>query len=137
MCIFGDFENATGGWCSRHDSEKIWKTHLPRCPQKYISSGFLPQMNSFAFNIKWNNWVNHWHRWWLYYKFLCSIFSKGKQSFDFIKRNVIRKLAYKVKYINQINVGLIMFYGNSRIRFCQMSWFNCEQYGKNQYKKKE
>ena len=56
----------------------------------------------------------------------CSIFSKGKQPFDFIKRNVIRKLAYKVKYIGQINGGLIMFFANSRIRFLKISCLDCE-----------
>ena len=45
----------------------------------------------------------HRHRLWLCYKFLCSIFSKHTQPFDFIKDNVIRKLAYKVKDISQIN----------------------------------
>ena len=36
------------------------------------------------------------------FKFLCSILSKGTSPFDFIKGNVIRKLAYKVKYISEI-----------------------------------
>ena len=45
--------------------------------------------------------------------------------------NVIQKLAYKAKCISQINGGLLMFFGNSRI-----SWLDYEQ-GKNQYKKKE
>ena len=63
--------------------------------------------------------------------------SKGIQSFDFIKPNVIRKLSNKIKYISQINGGLIMFFGNLRIRYFWISWLNCEQYGKNQYKKKE
>ena len=40
------------------------------------------------------------------------IFSKGTQPFDFIKPNVIQKLAYKVKYINQINGCLIIFFLN-------------------------
>ena len=35
--------------------------------------------------------------------------SKGASPFDLIKRNIIRKLSYKVKYISQINEGLIMF----------------------------
>ena len=35
--------------------------------------------------------------------------SKGASPFDFIKRYVIPKLSYKVKYISQINDGLIMF----------------------------
>ena len=74
---------------------------------------------------------------WLCYKFLCNLFSKGTQLFDSIKRTVIRKLAYKVKYISQISRGLIIFFGNLRIRFFKISWLDCEQYGKNQYKKKE
>ena len=45
----------------------------------------------------------------------CSIFSKGTEPFDFVKQNVIRKSAYKVKYISQINRGL-MFFASSRIR---------------------
>ena len=72
---------------------------------------------------------------WLCYKFLCSIFSKDTQSFDFIKLNVVRKLAYKVKY--SINVGMIMFFENFRKRFLLISWLDCEQYRKNQYKKQE
>ena len=30
-----------------------------------------------------------------------------------------------------------MFFGNWRIRFSFLCWLNCEQYGKNQYNKKE
>ena len=52
-------------------------------------------------------------------KFVCSISSKA---------NVIRKFAYKVKYISQINRGLIMFFfGNSRIRLLKINWLNWEQ----------
>ena len=36
-----------------------------------------------------------------------------------ISSNRIRKLACKVKFISQINVGLIMFFGNLRIKFFQ------------------
>ena len=61
-----------------------------------------------------------------------SLFSKATQPSDFIKPNVIRKLAYKVKYIGQINGGLIMFF-----RKFENSWLYCEKYGMNQYKKKE
>ena len=39
-----------------------------------------------------------------------------------------------VKYISQINGGLVMFFGNSRIRFFKISWFIVD---KNQDKKKE
>ena len=49
------------------------------------------------------------------------VFSKGKQCLHFIKRNVIQKLAHKVKYISEIKI----------------SWLTWEQCGKNQYKKKE
>ena len=31
----------------------------------------------------------------------------------------------------------MMFFANSRVRFFKISWFDCDQYGKNQYKKKE
>ena len=53
-------------------------------------------------------------------KFLCSMFSTNIQPFDFIKRNVIRKLPYKVSYITQINGDLqkiYMYFVNSRIFF--------------------
>ena len=52
----------------------------------------------------------HWRRLWHCCKFMCSIFNKAIQLFDFIKPNVIRKLAYKVKYICQINGASIMFF---------------------------
>ena len=65
---------------------------------------------------------------------MCSIFSKATQPFDFIKPNVIRNLAYKVKYIREIVRGLIE---HLRMRFFKIIWRDCEQYGKNQYKKKE
>ena len=35
---------------------------------------------------------------------LCSIFRKGTQPFDYIKRNVIRKLAYEVKTLVKLKV---------------------------------
>ena len=59
---------------------------------------------------------------------------EGTQPFDFIKRNILRKSAYKVKYIIQINRGL-MFFGNWGIRFFLKSWLDCEQYGNNTKKK--
>ena len=46
----------------------------------------------------------------------CSIFSKATEPFDFIKHNIIRNSAYMVKYISQINRGL-MFFTGSRLRF--------------------
>ena len=67
-----------------------------------------------------------WCRLWLC-KFFCAAFNKGTQPFDFIKYNVIRKLAYKVKYIGEINGDLLMLFRNSRTRSFKMSWFNCEQ----------
>ena len=36
---------------------------------------------------------------------MCRIFSKTTLPFDFIKPNVIQKLAYKVKYISEMVVG--------------------------------
>ena len=41
---------------------------------------------------------------------MSSTFSKTTQPFDFIKPNVTWKLANKVKYISQINGGLIRFF---------------------------
>ena len=55
---------------------------------------------------------------WLCYKFLCSMFSQGTQN-HLISSNaiyIIQKVAYKVKYIDQINGVLIMFFGNLRVR---------------------
>ena len=50
--------------------------------------------------------------------FLCSkYFGKGAQPFDFIKCNVICKSAYKFRYITEINGGLLLLYGNWRIKF--------------------
>ena len=66
----------------------------------------------------------HWLRLCLYYRFLYSLSSKGTQPCDSIKRTTI--LAYKVKYISQINGSLILFFGNLRIRFFQISWLDCE-----------
>ena len=65
----------------------------------------------------------HRHRLWLCHKFLCSIFSKGAQPFDFIKPNLIWKLTYKVQYISQINGGLIMFFQNLRIQLFGLNWY--------------
>ena len=48
------------------------------------------------------------------------IFSKGTQPFDFIKPNIIGKLAYKVKYISQVSAGMIMVFFNL-IRFFKIS----------------
>ena len=66
----------------------------------------------------------------------CCIFSKGTEPFDFVKKNVIQKSAYKVKYISQINRGF-MFSASSRLRSFYLSWHYCKQYGKDQYKRKE
>ena len=56
----------------------------------------------------------HSHRLWICHQFLCSIFSKILQQFDFITQHkfVIRNVIYKVKDISQINGGLLMFFGN-------------------------
>ena len=54
-----------------------------------------------------------------------------------MKRNIVRRLVNNVKCISHINEGLIMFFGNLRIRFLKIGWFDCEQWGKNQYRKTE
>ena len=75
---------------------------------------------------------------WYSCKLMCNIFGKDTQPFDFIKPNKIQKLAYKVKYIGQINGGWSCFFQNFFFEnFFKISWLNCEQYRKNQYKKKE
>ena len=63
--------------------------------------------------------LTHWQRLWLCNKFLCSIFSKSTQSFNFIKGNIIRKLAYKAKYVSQIKGGF-MFGRNWRLGFFKL-----------------
>ena len=68
---------------------------------------------------------------------MCSIFSKATQPFDFIKTNIIRKLAFKVKCISQINGGLISFFRKFANKIFKITWLDCEYFGKNQYKKKE
>ena len=37
-----------------HDLEKIWKTHLPRCPKNPFPEIF--RIRLFVFNIKWTKW---------------------------------------------------------------------------------
>ena len=71
---------------------KTCKTYPPRCPKSTFSEVFYIKLSNLA--------STHWHRLWLCYKFLCCIFSKGIQPFDFIKHNIIWKLAYKVQYIS-------------------------------------
>ena len=108
---------------------KIWKAHPPTYPKNVF-----PEIFHFVINFCVVHLVKNirelslslWHPW----------FSKGTQPFDFIQRNVIRKSTYKVKN-SQINGGLIMFFGISRISFLKICWLNCEQNGKNQYNKKE
>ena len=63
------------------------------------------------------------------------MFSKGIQPFDFIKYNVIQKLAYKVQYISQINGDLLMFFRNVRIRFFKLDGSVVNNYGKNTRKR--
>ena len=55
------------------------------------------------------------------------MFSQDKEPFNFIKCSGIQKLAYKVKYIDQIYGSLIMFFGNLKVRFFKkISLLNCE-----------
>ena len=63
------------------------------------------------------------------------MFSKGIQPFDFIKYNVIQKLAYKVQYISQINGDLLMFFRNVRIIFFKLDGSVVNNYGKNTRKR--
>ena len=63
-------------------------------------------------------------------------FPKATHPFDFIILNVIRKLAYKVKCISEINRSLF-FFRNLGIRLFIFFGLDCEQYGNNQYKKKD
>ena len=49
-------------------------------------------------------------KFWLCYGLLCRNVVKDIQPLDFIKHNVIQQLAYKAKYISQINGGFIMFF---------------------------
>ena len=78
----------------------------------------------------------YWHSGFVLHFCAVNLFSNGTQPFDFIKPNVIGKLALKVKCNSQVNGGLIMFFGNLRIRFLKLvfkiSWLDCEHYGKNQ-----
>ena len=56
-----------------------------------------------------------------FYKFLCSIFSKGEKPFDLIKRNIIGKLEnLKSQTHSQINGGLIMFLENREKYFSKL-----------------
>ena len=79
---------------------KIWKTHMDAL-KVHFQRFFRDQMEFIS---------SHWHRFRHFCKFMWSIFAKATQSLDFIKPNLIRKLAHKVKYINQINGVLIMFF---------------------------
>ena len=111
---------------------KIWEAQPSRSPKNTFAEVF--HIKFFVFNSKMYQMELisiHWHRLLLCYKF------HVMQSFDFIKCNIIQKLACKVKFISLITGGLIMFFGNSRIRFLKISWLDCEKYGKNQCKKKE
>ena len=101
---------------------KIWKTRSPRCPERQFSDIFHIKLSSFfAFNIKWSKWshyqpnevdcdivVN-----------LCVVYLvKPHSHLVIIKPSVIRKLAYKVKYISEINGGLIMVFQKFQNKTC-------------------
>ena len=62
----------------------------------------------------------HWHSDFVVHFCAAYSFNKGTQPFDFIKPKVFGKLALKAKYNSQINGGLIMFFGNSRIKFLKL-----------------
>ena len=96
---------------------KIWKTHPPRCPEntfpEILCIKYLHLISNGPNGVN----INLLTLTVLYYKFLCSTFSKGTQPFDFIKRNIIQTLAYKIKYVVQINGCLIMLFGHLKGRF--------------------
>ena len=71
MQIFKNFEGTSP--MIKCNLGKTWKSHHPTCPKK-----------------------THWCRLWFCYTFLCSIFSKGTQTFNFIKPIIILKLTCKV-----------------------------------------
>ena len=119
---------------------KICKTRSPRYPKNTFPEVFCIKVSFFHLISNGLNGViinSLQCRLWLCFKLLRSIFSKSTQPFDFIRRNIIWKLTYKVKYINEINEVLIIFFANSGIRFFKLSWLDCEQYGKNQNEEKE
>ena len=68
---------------------KMWKTHSPRSPKNGFPKAFHIR---FSFLHLISNGLISASRWWLCYKFLCSIFSKNTQPLDFIKRILIWKL---------------------------------------------
>ena len=88
-------------------------------PKIHLQGLFTLKLSFLHFRSNQLNGVTstHWLRWRLCYKFLCSIFSKGTEPFDYTKSNIIWKLTFNIKYINQINGGLILFFKNSRIFF--------------------
>ena len=70
---------------------KISKTQSLRSPKNTFPEVFHAKL--FAFNIKWTKC-----RWYQLINVDCSIVnSEAIQLFDFIKLNIFRKLAYKVK----------------------------------------
>ena len=91
-----------------------------------------------------SNWLNSYYH---FIDFDCGfvinfcvvyLFSKSTQQSDFLKQNIIRKLTYKVKYISQINRGLIMFFTKSRDTFFKIIWMAwLWTIGKTRYKKNE
>ena len=111
-----------------HTHTTLLSANLRKCNEKLtLPKNIFPEV----FYIKLSFWhlisnglkelaSTHWHRQWLCYNFLCRIFNKGTQQFDFIKHSAIRKFSYKTKYISQNNGGLIMFFANSRIRFFKL-----------------
>ena len=52
--------------------------------------------------------INALRKFWLCHRLFCRNVVKDIQPFDFIKCNAIQQLAYKTKYIRQINGGLII-----------------------------
>ena len=83
----------------------LWDNHLPKTTTFEWSQKWLSHTGLTVITTRW-------YKLQICYKFLCGIFSKGTQSFNFIKHNTIWKLACKVKCISQSNGGLLMFFRN-------------------------
>ena len=60
--------------------------------------------------------LTHLCRLWACYKFLCSMFTEDTKLLDCIKHNVIQKLAYDVKYNDQINGAMIQCFSGIWVR---------------------
>ena len=86
-----------------HGLEKMWKRHPPRCPKNIFPEVFRTKL--FAFSIKWTKWNQYQfidvdYGFAINFCILCLVKT----------HNHFWKLTYKVKYIDQINGGLINYH---------------------------